>query len=102
MKSAQWLGHLECDWEFPITRHTLLGFAKEFTVIRYDARGNGLSDWDVGEISLDAWVSDMETVVDTVGLRRFPLLGYSQGCAVSIAFAVRHPEPLHHEFRPKF
>ncbi len=92
VRSAHWLGHLEYDWEFPIFRHFLLGLAKDFTLIRYDARGNGLSDWDVGEISLDAWVSDMETVADAVGLSRFPLLGVSQGCAVSIAFAVRHPE----------
>jgi pimeloyl-ACP methyl ester carboxylesterase len=92
VRSAHWLGHLEYDWEFPIFRHFLLGLAKDFTLIRYDARGNGMSDWDVGEISLDAWVSDMETVVDAVGLRRVPLLGVSQGCAVSIAFAVRHPE----------
>ncbi len=78
--------------EIPIFRHLLLGLANDFALIRYDARGNGLSDWDVGEISLDAWVSDMESVVDAVGLSRFPLLGFSQGCAVSIAFAVRHPE----------
>jgi pimeloyl-ACP methyl ester carboxylesterase len=70
----------------------LLGLAQEFTLIRYDARGNGLSDWDVGDISLEAWVTDLETVVDAVGLKRFPLLGFSQGCAVAIAFAVRHPE----------
>jgi class 3 adenylate cyclase/pimeloyl-ACP methyl ester carboxylesterase len=92
VRSAHWLGHLEYDWEFPIFRHLLLGLAKDFTLIRYDARGNGLSDWDIGEISLDAWVSDMETVVDAVNLSRFPLLGVSQGCAVAIAFAVRHPE----------
>jgi class 3 adenylate cyclase/pimeloyl-ACP methyl ester carboxylesterase len=92
VRSAHWLGHLEYDWEIPIFRHLLLGLANDFALIRYDARGNGLSDWDVGEISLDAWVSDMESVVDAVGLSRFPLLGFSQGCAVSIAFAVRHPE----------
>ena len=65
---------------------------KTVTLIRYDARGNGMSDWDVPEISLDAWVSDLETVVDAAGLERFPLLGISQGCAVSIAYAVRHPQ----------
>src|ERR1700730_902555 len=96
LKSAHWLGHLEYDWELPINRHSLLGLASAFTLIRYDARGNGLSDWDVGEISLDAWVSDMETVADAAGLGRFPLLGFSQGCAVSIAFAVRHPERVSH------
>jgi len=92
VRSAHWLGHLEYDWEFPVLRHLLLGLARDFTLFRYDARGNGLSDWDVGEVSLDAWVRDLETVVDAAGLKQFPLLGYSQGCAVSIAFAVRHPE----------
>ncbi len=96
VRSAHWLGHLEYDWEIPIFRRLLLGLANDFALIRYDARGNGLSDWDVGEISLDAWVSDMESVVDAVGLSRFPLLGLSQGCAVSIAFAVRHPERVSH------
>ncbi|MGO9609983.1 MAG: alpha/beta fold hydrolase [Verrucomicrobiia bacterium] len=96
LKSAHWLGHLEYDWEFPILRPFLLGLAKDHTLIRYDARGNGLSDWDVSEISLDAWVSDMETVVDAAGLDRFPIVGFSQGCAVSIAYAARHPARVSH------
>ena len=96
LKSAHWLGHLEYDWELPILRPFLLGLAKDRTLIRYDARGNGLSDWDVREISLDAWVSDMETVADSAGLDRFPLVGFSQGCAVSVAYAVRHPERVSH------
>jgi class 3 adenylate cyclase/pimeloyl-ACP methyl ester carboxylesterase len=96
LKSAHWMGHLEYDWELPISRHLLLGLAKDNTLIRYDARGNGLSDWDVDEISLDAWVSDMETIADTVGLKRFPLIGLSQGCPVAIAYAARHPERVSH------
>jgi class 3 adenylate cyclase/pimeloyl-ACP methyl ester carboxylesterase len=96
LKSAHWLGHLEYDWEFPILRSFLLGLAKDRTLIRYDARGNGLSDWDVHEISLDAWVSDMETVVDSASLDRFPIVAFSQGCAVSIAYAARHPERVSH------
>jgi pimeloyl-ACP methyl ester carboxylesterase len=74
----------------------LLGLTREFMLIRYDARGNGLSDWDVGELSLDAWVSDLETVVDAAGLTRFPILALSQGCAVAIAFALRQPERVSH------
>jgi pimeloyl-ACP methyl ester carboxylesterase len=61
-------------------------------LVRYDARGMGLSDWDVDEISFDAFVRDLEAVVDATGFERFDLLGISQGCAVSIAYAVRHPE----------
>lgn len=92
LRSAHWLGHLEYDWDLPLYRDFLLGLASTFNLVRYDARGNGLSDWDVGDLSLDAWVKDMETVADAAGLEKFPLLGFSQGCAVSIAFAVRHPE----------
>jgi class 3 adenylate cyclase/pimeloyl-ACP methyl ester carboxylesterase len=96
VRPAHWLGHLEYDWELPSYRDLLLGLTREFTLIRYDARGNGLSDWDVGELSLDAWVSDLETVVDAAGLTRFPILALSQGCAVAIAFALRHPERVSH------
>ena len=96
VRPADWLGHLEYDWELPSYRDLLLGLAREFTLIRYDARGNGLSDWDVGELSLDAWVSDLETVVDAAGLTRFPILALSQGCAVAIAFTLRHPERVSH------
>jgi pimeloyl-ACP methyl ester carboxylesterase len=96
LRSAHWLGHLEYDWELPLHRQFLLGLATDHALIRYDARGNGLSDWDVHEVSLDAWVSDMETVADAAGLGRFPLVGFSQGCAVSIAYAARHPERVSH------
>jgi class 3 adenylate cyclase/pimeloyl-ACP methyl ester carboxylesterase len=96
VKAANWMNHLEYDWESPIWRHVFRGLAREHTLIRYDARGNGMSDWDVDELSLDAWVSDLETVVAAVGIERFPLLGISQGCAVSIAYAARHPDRVSH------
>jgi class 3 adenylate cyclase/pimeloyl-ACP methyl ester carboxylesterase len=96
MRSAHWMGHLEYDWELPIFRYRLLDLAKSFTLIRYDARGNGLSDWDVGNISFGAWVSDMETVVNAAHLERFPLLGFSQGCAISIAYAAKYPDRVSH------
>jgi class 3 adenylate cyclase/pimeloyl-ACP methyl ester carboxylesterase len=96
VRTGHWLGHLEYDWELPVFRHFLLGLARNFTVVRYDARGNGLSDWDVARVSLDDWVNDLETVVDAVGLEKFPLFGFSQGCPMSIAFAARHPERVSH------
>jgi class 3 adenylate cyclase/pimeloyl-ACP methyl ester carboxylesterase len=96
VKAGNWMNHLEYDWESPLWRHFFHGLSRDHTLIRYDARGNGLSDRDVGEISLDAWVRDLETVVDAVGVERFPLLGVSQGCAVSISYAVRHPERVSH------
>jgi DNA-binding winged helix-turn-helix (wHTH) protein/pimeloyl-ACP methyl ester carboxylesterase len=92
VKTANWLNHLDYDWHGPIWSHLLRALAGRYRLVRYDERGNGLSDWEVGDISLDAFVSDLETVVDAMGLETFPLLGISQGCAVSIAYAVRHPK----------
>lgn len=92
VKAGNWLNHLEYDWESPIWSHLLHWFAVRHRLIRYDARGNGLSDWDVGDVTLDSFVSDLEAVVDAAGLDTFSLFGVSQGCAVSIAYAVRHPE----------
>jgi class 3 adenylate cyclase/pimeloyl-ACP methyl ester carboxylesterase len=96
VKSANWMNHLEYDWESPVWRHVVRGLARDHTLIRYDARGNGMSDWEVETLSLDAWVRDLETVVDSAGVDRFPLLGISQGCAISVAYAVRHPERVSH------
>lgn len=92
VKAANWLNHLEFDWGSPIWGRTFGAAAECRTFIRYDERGNGLSDWDVEDISFEAFVRDLETVVDALGLEKFPLLGISQGCAVSIEYAVRHPE----------
>jgi pimeloyl-ACP methyl ester carboxylesterase len=55
-----------------------------------------MSDWDVDTLSLDAWVNDLETVVDAVGVDRFPILGISQGGPVAVAYAARHPERVSH------
>jgi DNA-binding winged helix-turn-helix (wHTH) protein len=96
LKTANWLNHLEYDWESPIWNPFFQAIAAEHRLVRYDARGNGLSDWDVKDISFEAFVRDLETVVEAVGLKRFSLFGMSQGCAVSIAYAVRHPERVSH------
>ena len=96
VKAANWLNHLEYDWESPVWRHVFHELARDHRLVRYDERGNGLSDWDVEDISFDAFVRDLETVVDAAGLERFPLLGISQGCSVSIAYAARHPERVSH------
>ncbi len=71
-------------------------FAANRRFVRYDGRGNGLSDWSVDDISFEGFVSDLESVVEAAGLRRFALLGMSQGSATAIAYAARHPERLTH------
>lgn len=92
VKAANWLNHLEYDWESPIWSHLLHWLADDHQLIRYDARGNGLSDWDVGDIAFENFVSDLEAVTEATGIKKFSLFGVSQGCAVSIAYAVRYPE----------
>jgi DNA-binding SARP family transcriptional activator/pimeloyl-ACP methyl ester carboxylesterase len=92
VKAANWMTHLDHDLDSPLRRHWTEDIARARTLLRYDERGCGMSDWDVDRFDFDAWVDDLETVVDSAGLDRFPLLGVSQGAAVAVAFAVRHPE----------
>ena len=96
VKVANWLSHLDYDWESPVWRHWLVELSRRFRLVRYDERGCGLSDWDVPRFSFDAWVDDLETIVDAAGLDRFPLLGISQGGPVAVAYAVRHPDRVSH------
>jgi pimeloyl-ACP methyl ester carboxylesterase len=96
LKAANWLNHLEYDWESPVWSHLLRELAAGHRLIRYDARGNGLSDWEVDDISFEAFARDLECVVEATGIDRFALLGISQGCAVSIAYAVRYPQRVSH------
>ena len=92
VKTANWLNHLEFDWDSPVWRHLIQAIAREFRFIRYDERGNGLSDWEPYDLSLEAFVRDFEAVVDASALERFPIFGISQGCAVAVEYAARHPE----------
>lgn len=94
VKTANYLTHLEHDWNGPVWRHWLRKLAENQTLIRYDERGCGLSDRDVSDFSLEAWVRDLEAVVEAAGLDKFPLLGISQGASVSVAYAVKHPEKV--------
>jgi class 3 adenylate cyclase/pimeloyl-ACP methyl ester carboxylesterase len=96
VKTANWINHLEYDWESPLYRGLFRELANGRRLVRYDARGNGLSDWDAERIDFDMFVSDLETVVEAARLDRFPLFGLSQGCAVAIAYAVRHPDRVTH------
>lgn len=92
VKAANWMTHLDYDWESPVWRHWNAGLSRHHSLIRYDERGCGLSDRDVERFSFDAWVDDLASVVDDLGLEHFPLLGISQGAAVAIAYAVRYPD----------
>ncbi|NKB58954.1 MAG: alpha/beta fold hydrolase [Alphaproteobacteria bacterium] len=92
IKVATWMSHIEHDWHSPIWSHLLRALMQNNCLVRYDERGNGLSDWEIEEFSLEKFVSDLETVIDAAGLDRFVLFGLSQGCAISAAYAARHLE----------
>ena len=94
IKTANWLNHLDFDWESPVWTHVFSALAEGRKLIRYDARGNGLSDWDIDDFSLERQVEDLEAVVEATGVERFPLLGISQGCAISAVYASRYPEKV--------
>jgi len=98
VKAANWLTHIEYDEQSPVWRHMIRDLSRDFTLVRYDERGSGLSDREIDDesYSLDAWVRDLETVVDALEWERFPLLGISQGGAVAIAYAAAHPERVSH------
>jgi pimeloyl-ACP methyl ester carboxylesterase/DNA-binding winged helix-turn-helix (wHTH) protein len=92
VKAANWLNHLEYEWESPVWRHWVHEIASHRRLVRYDERGCGLSDWQVPEQSFESWVRDLETIVDALDLEPFDLLGISQGGPVAVTYAVRHPE----------
>ncbi len=89
--STCWLSHLQFDWESPVWRHFLDELGAFCTVIRFDERGHGLSDWDVTDHSLEARIGDLEAVADAAGFDRFAVMAMSQGGPVAISYAVRHP-----------
>lgn len=89
---ACWLSHLQHDWQSPVWRHFLEELGSFTTLIRYDLRGHGLSDWAVEDFSLDALLSDLDAVIEGEGLERFALMGMSGYSFVALAYAARHPE----------
>jgi len=93
IKAANWMTHLEYEWESPVWRHWIRFFSEHFHYIRHDERGCGMTDWNVGDLSFARWIEDLEAVVAAVNPQEpFALLGISQGAATCIAYAVRHPE----------
>jgi pimeloyl-ACP methyl ester carboxylesterase/DNA-binding CsgD family transcriptional regulator len=91
VRAPHWLTHLEHDWKMDVRREWIERLSRHFTLVRFDPRGCGLSDRNVAELSLESWVADLEAVARAERLERFALLGPSQGGAVAIVYAVRHP-----------
>jgi len=89
--TTHWLSHLSFNWESPIWRHWTEEFGKDHAFVHFDQRGHGLSDWGNPTFSVDAFVRDLEAVVDALGLDRFSLMGSAKGGPTAIAYAARHP-----------
>ena len=96
VRAPHWFSHLEHDWTNPAFQPWVEDLSKRYAFLRFDQRGCGLSDRDVTEISLEAHVRDLESVVDAAGLERFAIFGVSQGSAFALAYAARHPERVSH------
>jgi pimeloyl-ACP methyl ester carboxylesterase/DNA-binding CsgD family transcriptional regulator len=94
VRAPHWMSHVEHDAQSPVWTHWLEALSRDHTFIRFDQRGCGLSDPSPPRMSFDAWVEDLEAVVAAYGLERFPLFGMSQGGAIAIAYAARHPEKV--------
>jgi pimeloyl-ACP methyl ester carboxylesterase/DNA-binding CsgD family transcriptional regulator len=94
VKVGNYMGHVEYDWDSPVWAHWLEELTRSHTLIYYDERGSGLSDWNAEDVSFEAWVRDLEAVVDAAGLRRFPLFAMSQAGAVAVAYAARNPDKV--------
>lgn len=96
VKCGNWLSHLEFDWESPVWKHWFEFLSSNFTLIRYDERGCGLSDWTFDETSFEKWVDDLNVVAEANELEKFPLLGISRGASVAIEYALQYPEKVSH------
>jgi class 3 adenylate cyclase/pimeloyl-ACP methyl ester carboxylesterase len=86
------MSHVQLEWQIPEIRRWYEALAERTQLIRYDARGIGLSQREVDDHSLDALVRDVEAVVDRLKLERFALFGLVHTGPVAIAYAARHPE----------
>lgn len=96
VRVANWLTHLDLDWKGPIWSHWFREFSKENTLVRFDLRGSGLSDRNVETQSVGVWRQDLETIIEDIGIDRFPLLGFCQGGAIALNYAACHPERVSH------
>jgi pimeloyl-ACP methyl ester carboxylesterase/DNA-binding CsgD family transcriptional regulator len=93
VKAANWLTHLEYEWESPVWKHWIQFFSSSFRFVRYDERGCGMSEWHGGSLSIDQWADDLARVIDAARPDGpVILLGISQGASTCVRYAIRYPE----------
>ena len=96
LRAAHWLSHVDYDLESPVWRPWLQALSARNRFVRYDPRGSGLSERQVTDLSIEAWNADLNAVAESIDEPRFVLLGLSQGGALAVAYALRHPERVSH------
>ncbi|RXT44592.1 helix-turn-helix transcriptional regulator [Bosea sp. Tri-44] len=96
LRAAHWLSHVDYDLESPVWRPWLQTLSAQNRFVRYDPRGSGLSERYVADLSIEAWNADLDAVAESIEEPRFVLLGLSQGGALAVAYALRHPERVSH------
>ena len=91
---AWWVSHLELDWQSSGVREFWEGVAQDYTLIRYDRLGVGMSDRTVhdSDLTLDGEVAMLRALLDELELDRVSLIGGSSGSCTAIAFAAAFPE----------
>jgi DNA-binding winged helix-turn-helix (wHTH) protein len=94
VKAANWMSHLEFEWQGPVWGHWLNALSERHRLVRYDGRGNGLSARNSEDLSVSAMVTDLEAVVEAIGAQRFTLFAVGQGCSTAITYAARHPDKV--------
>lgn len=94
IRTQHFFTHLDFEVSSPVWKPWLSELSRHHTVLRYDARGCGLSEQDDHPPTLETWIGDLETIVQASGWERFSIFGCSQGAAIAIAYAARHPEKV--------
>jgi DNA-binding winged helix-turn-helix (wHTH) protein/pimeloyl-ACP methyl ester carboxylesterase len=92
VRAIDWLNHLDFEWKNPNRRNWFARIMRQNTLLRYDQRGSGLSDWNVEDFSFERSLEDFEELIEAVGFKEFAIVGSCQGGAIGAAYAARHPE----------
>lgn len=96
VRGGFYMNHLELDGKCAVWAPLLAELTRGHALVRHDMRGFGLSDRDARDVSLAAWVRDLEAVVDSARLERFALFAMCHGGAAAVEYAARHPERVTH------
>ncbi len=92
VRTIDWLNHLDFEWKNPLRRCWFSEVMCHNTLLRYDQRGSGLSDWNVDDFSFERSLADFEELISAAGWDKFALVGNCQGGPIGAAYAARYPE----------